>query len=184
MPRWEHGSKERLQQAALELFAEQGFQHTSAVQIAQRARVTTRTFFRYFADKKDVVFADAELLSAALVQGVLEDADVAHPLRTVVRTLAGFDWLGLGSLEVLRQRDEMIAANPGLLERELIKQDQLAEALGRALQQRGVDSLTAEVAARVGIDVFRIAYRRWLAGDGELAATVDAVMPVLGDIVP
>lgn len=76
----------------------------------------------------------------------------------------------------------MVAANAELLERELIKQDQMADAFARALQERGVDSATAELAARVGIDVFRMGYRRWLAGEGELRAMVDAMMAVLGDV--
>jgi AcrR family transcriptional regulator len=179
MPRWEHGSKERLKQAAMELFDEQGYPNTSAVQIAERARVTTRTFFRYFPDKQAVVFADAELLSAALVQG-LEAADVAQPLHAVVQTCAGFDWQALAPREALRRRDALIASNPDLLERELIKQDQMADAFSSTLRQRGVDAASAELAARVGIEVFRTAYRQWLSDSGaDLAETVDTMMSAL-----
>ena len=64
----EHGTEERLKQSAMELFDEQGFQNTSAVQIAEHARVTTRTFFRYFADKEEILFADADVLCSALVE--------------------------------------------------------------------------------------------------------------------
>jgi AcrR family transcriptional regulator len=170
-----------LKQAAMELFDEQGFQHTSAVQIAERARVTTRTFFRYFSDKQAVVFADAELLSAALVQGVRDAADVAQPLHTVVRTLAEFDWQALAPREGLRRRDAMIASTPELLERELIKQDDMADAFSAALRDRGVDPHAAELAARVGIDVFRTAYRQWLRAedDADLPETVDTMMSTL-----
>lgn len=165
----------------MELFDEQGFQATSAVQIADRARVTTRTFFRYFPDKEAVVFADAELLSAALVQDLLDAAELGQPLHAVVRVLAEFDWLGLGSRATLRQRDAMIAANPELLERELIKQEQMADAFGSALAERGVEPLTAELAARVGIAVFRTAYRQWLTAgdDADLAAKVAMAMSAL-----
>jgi AcrR family transcriptional regulator len=163
----------------MELFDEQGYPNTSAVQIAERARVTTRTFFRYFSDKQAVVFADAELLSAALVDA-LEAADVAQPLHAVVRTLAGFDWQGLGTREALRRRDALIASNPDLLERELIKQDQMADAFSAALCQRGVAAPSAELAARVGIEVFRTAYRQWLSNPGvDLAETVDTMMATL-----
>jgi len=180
VPRWEHGSKERLKQAATELFDEQGFGNTSAVQIAERARVTTRTFFRYFPDKQAVVFADAELLSAALLQGILDATDVSRPLHTVVGALTGFDWQMLGPREALRQRDAMIASNQDLLERELVKQDEMADAFSSALQQRGVPPDTAELAARVGIEVFRTAYRRWLADDdADLAVTVDSLLSTL-----
>jgi AcrR family transcriptional regulator len=175
-----------LKQAALELFEEQGFENTSAVQIAKRARVTTRTFFRYFPDKQAILFVDAERLSVALVQGILDAADVAAPLRTVVQALAGFDWLSVGSRESQRQRDTMIASNSDLLERELIKQQQMATEFSNALRQRGVDPATAELAARVGIEVFRTAYRQWLAADddADLAAMTEAVMSALATIVP
>jgi AcrR family transcriptional regulator len=184
VPRWEHGSEERLKQAAL--FEEQGFENTSAVQIAKRARVTTRTFFRYFPDKEATLFADAERLATALVQGVLDAADVAGPLRTVVQALAGFDWLSVGSRESQRRRDAMIASNSDLLERELIKQQQMATEFSNALRQRGVDPDTAELATRVGIEVFRTAYRHWLAADdgADLIAMTEAVMSTLATIVP
>ena len=90
MPRWEHGSEERLKQAAMELFDEQGFDDTSAVQIAARARVTTRTFFRYFPDKEEVLFAETDALNEALVQELFQADDVTEPLQAVIRTLAGF----------------------------------------------------------------------------------------------
>lgn len=186
MPRWEHGSEERLKRAALELFEEQGFQDTSAVQIAKRAGVTTRTFFRYFPDKEATLFADAERLAAALVQGVLDATDVTEPLRTVVRVLAEFDWDSVGSRESQRLRDAMIASNPDLLERELIKQQQMASGFSGALHQRGSDPAIAELAARVGIEVFRAAYQRWLAAsdDTDLAGTAEAMMSTLATIVP
>jgi AcrR family transcriptional regulator len=186
MPRWEHGSEERLKQAAMALFDEQGFQNTSAVQIAERARVTTRTFFRYFPDKQAILFVDAERLSAALVQKILDAPDVAEPLRAVVQALGGFDWLGLGSRESQRRRDAMIASHSDLLERELIKQQQMADEFSGALQQRGIDPDSAELAARVGIEVFRTAYRQWLASedDRDLATTIETAMSILATIVP
>lgn len=187
MPRWEHGSEDRLKQAAMELFDEQGFANTTAVEIANRARVTTRTFFRYFSDKQALVFADAESLRAALVERIMQATTVAEPLETVMNVLAGFDWESLGSRNIQRQRSAMIDANPDLLERDLIKQQQLADDFGRALEQRGVASHVAEVAAHLGIQLFRIAYRRWLAADEEnvdLTRLVDGVTSTLAELVP
>jgi AcrR family transcriptional regulator len=186
MPRWEHGSAERLKQAAMELFEEQGFEDTSAVQIAKRARVTTRTFFRYFPDKEEVLFADAEALNEALVQELLQSADVTEPLQAVTRTLAGFDWEKLGSRESQHRRDAMITSNPRLLGRELIKQQQMADGFGAALRQRGIDSDIAELAANAGSQVFRTAYRKWLKSndDTDLTTTTEGVMSLLAAIVP
>ncbi|WP_433728617.1 TetR family transcriptional regulator [Actinoplanes sp. CA-051413] len=185
MPRWEHGSEERLKQAAMELFDEQGFEDTTAVQIAARARVTTRTFFRYFPDKEEVLFAEADGLNEALVQELFQAADVSDPLQAVIRTLAGFDWEKLGSREVQHQRNALIASNAHLLERELIKQQQMAAGFSDALGRRGTDPDTAELAANVGVQVFRTAYRRWLAGDDtDLATITETVMSLLATIVP
>ncbi|MFC7676045.1 TetR family transcriptional regulator [Mycolicibacterium sp. GCM10028919] len=187
MPRWEHGSEDRLKQAAMELFDEQGFANTTAVEIANRARVTTRTFFRYFSDKQALVFADAESLRAALVERILHATADAEPLQAVTNALAEFDWESLGSRDIQRQRGAMIDANPDLLERDLIKQQQMADDFTRALEQRGVASHVSEVAAHVGIQLFRIAYRRWLAADEDnvdLTRLVDEVTSTLAELVP
>jgi AcrR family transcriptional regulator len=184
MPRWEHGSEERLKQAAMELFEEQGFEGTTAVQIAKRAGVTTRTFFRYFSDKEEVLFVDSDEMCAALVRDVLRAPDVDEPLRAVVRALAGFDWGGLETRERQRRRDAMITSNPRLLERELIKQQQIADGLSGALHQRGVDPDVAELAARVGVQVFRTAYRRWLETGTDLVELTGTAVSLLATIVP
>ncbi|QJY48048.1 TetR family transcriptional regulator [Pseudonocardia broussonetiae] len=185
MPRWEEGSADRLTRAALELFEERGFESTSVVEIADRARVTTRTFFRYFSDKAEVLFAESERIRAALVQEVLDAPDVSQPLRAVTAVLAGFDW-GAPGTEVLRRRQAVIAANPGLLERDLVKQHAIATGFVDALQRRGVEEGEARLAARVGTQVFSVAYARWVEGDGEadLAELVAAAMAVLGALVP
>jgi AcrR family transcriptional regulator len=186
MPRWEEGSEERMKQSAMELFDEQGFEATTAVQIAERARVTTRTFFRYFPDKEEILFADAELLNAALVQELLQTPDLEQPLRAVVRTLAGYNWEKLGSRDLLRRRSLLIASNPGLLERDLIKQHQMAEGFRRALCERGVDPGIAELAAGTGSQIFRTAYRKWLESNDntDLTTITDTVTSLLADIVP
>ena len=169
----------------MELFDEQGFESTSAVQIAKRAGVTTRTFFRYFPDKQSIVFVDADLLRTALLQGIHDASDVSEPLAVVVRALVEFDWEGLGPRESQRRRDAMITSNPELLERELNKQHQMSDAFGEALRQRGVEPHAAELAARVGIQVFQTAYRRWLAADEtDLATIVDASTSTLAAIMP
>jgi hypothetical protein len=104
----------------------------------------------------------------------------------VVRILAGFNWEGLASRESLRRREAMIASAPYLLERELIKQHQMADEFGAALLQRGVNREEAGLAAHVGVHVFRSAYRQWLAdeNDADLASAAETVMSLLATIVP
>lgn len=185
VPRWEEGSAERLTTAALELFEERGFEDTSVVEIAERARVTTRTFFRYFPDKREVLFAESDRIRTAIVQAVLDAPDVTQPLRVVTTALAQFDW-DVGGAEIQRRRHAVIAANPGLLERELIKQDEIATEVVRALRRRGVEEEAARLATRVGIQVFATAYARWVEGDGgaDLTELTEAATDLLRALVP
>jgi AcrR family transcriptional regulator len=185
MPRWEQGSVDRLTKAALKLFEEKGFENTSVVEIADRARVTTRTFFRYFPDKREVLFAESDRIRTALVQAILDAPDVTEPLQVVTTILAEFDWGGPG-MELQRQRHAVIAANPGLLERDLIKQNDIAIEFIRALRRRGVEENAARLATRVGIQVFATAYAQWVETDdgADLRKLTDAAMALLKTLVP
>ncbi|WP_255354786.1 hypothetical protein [Mycobacterium sp. Root135] len=104
----------------------------------------------------------------------------------MLRVLVEFVWEGLGPRDSQRRRDAMITSNPELLERELNKQQQMSDAFGETPRQRGVEPHAAELAARVGIQVFQTAYRRWLAADDDtdLAAIVDASTSTLAAIMP
>ena len=186
MPRWEHGSEDRLKNASMELFDEQGFENTSVIEIAERARVTTRTFFRYFSDKREVLFAGSDDLRAVLVGKILQAPNVSEPLQIVVGVLTEFNWESLGSRDILRQRQAVIAANPELLERDLIKHHSIAVGLTDALRQRGVDPDIARLAAHVGIQIFFTAYERWLEAGSEanLATISGTVMSLLATVVP
>ena len=186
MPRWEHGSEERLKKAAIELFEVQGFENTSVIQISERARVTTRTFFRYFSDKREVLFAGSDELRAVLIQKILQAPDVGEPLQVVIGVLSEFDWESLGSRNSQRQRQAVIAANPELLERDLIKNHSIAVGFIDALRQRGVDADIAGLAAHVGIQLFITAYVHWLeaGAKADLAMMSERAMSLLASIVP
>ncbi|WP_181779079.1 TetR family transcriptional regulator [Pseudonocardia pini] len=185
MPRWKPGSRERLIESALELFTERGLADTSVVDISARAGVTTRTFFRYFPDKREVLFADAETLRSTLVQKMVEARDVGEPLLSVVDVLSSFDWAAAGR-DRHRRRQAVLAANPEIAERELAKNDELADAIAEVLHGRGVDAESALLAARVGVAVFRFAYDVWLAGDDrrDLTTITEGVLARLGSMLP
>ena len=152
----------RLQQAALELFGERGFDGTTATEIAARAGVTERTFFRHFADKREVLFdgqgvlLDALLAAVERAPGDLPPLDVLfHAFRAVVPLLEG-------NRPFAKPRHEVIRATPALHERELSKVAALAEALDAALRTRGVPDLQATLAARTGIAAFAQTTTAWL----------------------
>jgi AcrR family transcriptional regulator len=187
MPRWEPGSTERLQIAALELFAEQGFEATTVDQIAARAGVTRRTFGRHFSDKREVLFAGSvtDAPEAALVAGVARADMALAPLQMIAAAIAAYDWYGLAPRARHRQRHAVITANPELMERELIKYEAVAVAFADALRQRGVDACAARLAASAGIAVFRTAYERWLAAgdDADMGQIVADVVSALQSVV-
>jgi len=167
MGRWEPNARGRLEQAAMELFIERGFEQTTVAEIAKRAGLTERTFFRYFADKREVLFAGAGTLQEFFVSTVASAPDSAAPIDAVAAALEAAGALLQERHEYARQRQAVIAAHAELQERELIKLASLASALAGALRRRGVTEPAASLAAEAGIAVFRIAFERWINETGQ-----------------
>ena len=169
MGRWAPDARGRLERAALELYGEHGFDSTTVAEIAERAGLTERTFFRHFADKREVLFFGAAALQAFLVNEVDNAPPSARPIETVT---AALDAAAAAFFEerrdFARQRQAIIAANAELQERELIKLAALAAALADALRRRDVSDPAASLAAEAGIAVFRIAFGAWAGDAGEL----------------
>src|ERR1700691_5183304 len=135
MGRWQPDSRGRLQEAALALFSERGFDKTTAAQIAERAGLTERTFFRHFADKREVLFGAAGTLQELLVSGVAGAPKSAAPMDAVLAALEAPGALPQERRDYARQRQAVIAANTELQEREVIKLASLATALADALRR-------------------------------------------------
>jgi AcrR family transcriptional regulator len=181
MTRWEPGAAERLAQAALDLYAEHGFEQTTVAEIAGRAGLTERTFFRHYADKREVLFAGSNLLQEPMIAAVENAPEPTAPIDAIAGGLRA----GAAVLEprrpFSRKRQAVIAANPELQERELIKLARLGAALTDALRRRGVADPTASLTAEAGIAVFRIAFERWVdeSEDRELSALIQESLEAL-----
>jgi AcrR family transcriptional regulator len=168
MGRWEPDARGRLERAAMELYNHRGFENTTVAEIAERAGLTERTFFRYFADKREVLFAGAGVLQELLVSKVADAPASLPPIDVVAAALAEVATVLFEERrEFARQRQVIIAANAELRERELIKLASLASAVAGALRGRGVSDPAASLAAEAGIAVFRIAFERWTSESGE-----------------
>jgi AcrR family transcriptional regulator len=163
MGRWEPNARGRLEQAALELYGERGFEQTTVAEIAERAGLTERTFFRHFADKREVLFSGAGSLQELLVTTLAEAPDSLGPIDAVAAALEAVGALFKGRRDFARQRQRIIADNVELRERELIKLATLSAALADTLRRRGVAEPAASLTADAGIAVFRIAFERWVA---------------------
>jgi AcrR family transcriptional regulator len=166
MGRWEPDSRGRLQEAALALFSERGFNRTTAAEIAARAGVTERTFFRHFTDKREVLFTGSQTLQEQIVSGVAGAPAEHTPLEAVACGLdSAAALLGKARRDLVAQRQAVIAANPELRERELAKLSDLAATVAGALRQRGTGELQATLAAEAGMSVLRVAIERWANSD-------------------
>jgi AcrR family transcriptional regulator len=163
MGRWEPDAKGRMVAAALELFANRGFEATTASDIAARAGVTERTFFRHFADKREVLFDGAATLEHTAYDAILAAPADASPLDAALAGMAAGGHL----LEEIRdhavRRSRIIAVNPSLQERELLKLASMTEATARALRERKVTEPEATLAAHSAVTVFHVAFARWIS---------------------
>lgn len=148
----------------MELFEERGFEATTVADIAERAGLTKRTFFRYFGDKREVLFSGTEPLQAKFVEAIAAAPADAAPLDALAAGLDAMADLLEGIGERPRKRQAIIAANPDLQERELIKMTAFATAGATALRDRGTTEPAATLAAEAGIAVLRIAFEQWATG--------------------
>ena len=160
MGRWEPNASGRLRAAALELYVERGFEQTTVAEIAARAGLTARTFFRHFADKREVLFAGSPLQDT-LVSALDAVPGSASPMEAVAAALDAAAEV-LTDREFSRRRQVVIAANAELQERELIKLATLSAAMADGLRKRGVADPVARLAAETGTAVFRVAFERWV----------------------
>ncbi len=167
MGRWQPDALGRLQQAALELYGERGFEPTAVADIAERAGLTERTFFRYFTDKREVLFSGGEALIEVFVKGVAAAPDSLAPLDVVGEALQAAGGFFTDRIQQARARQAVIDANPSLQERELSKLATLSAAIAEALRARGVDDPAAVLAAEAGIAVFKVAFDIWVKGPDE-----------------
>ncbi len=185
MARWEPDGRRRLQQAAVELYAERGFAETTVAAVAERAGLTERTFFRHFADKREVLFGNEDALTAQLAEAVAAAPADAGPRALADHGLAAIVRALQPRHAELRRREPIVAAHPELRERELMKLASWTAALRTALEDRGVTARTAALVAETSVAVLNVAAQRWLGGDGgedlaTLLAEDSAVLRELG----
>ena len=162
MPKKDDDARTRLQEAALELFRERGYDRTTAAGIAARAGVTERTFFRHFPDKREVLFDGEARVRAALTASIADAPAGLGPLDTLFRAFRSFQPTLEDNRSYSKPRHEIISTTPALHERELAKIAALADALADALKARGVADLRAVLAARTGMVAFVHATLSWL----------------------
>jgi AcrR family transcriptional regulator len=183
MTRWEPDARGRLEKAAMELFQERGYVQTTVEEIAARAGLTERTFFRYFADKREVLFSGSKELERGIVDRIESAPQEASSLDAVAAAFegAGAELQDRRDLHFVRARYALVTKHAEIQERELIKLASLAVAVTNALHARGVSEPAASLAAEAGIAIFKIGFERWVRErkPRDLAAHIRAAVVAL-----
>lgn len=171
----------RLQQAAMELFAERGYADVTIDEIAKRAGMTKRSFFNHFPDKREVLFAGATEFEQNVARHLAEVVDELEPVDAALHALAraGLDLAGYA--DFARARHELIASSTELRERDLIKMAALAESITPALCRRGIAPRTASITAQTAVAVFTHAYADWIE-EGTAAELLDLMQQSMADL--
>jgi AcrR family transcriptional regulator len=162
MTRWQPDSRGRLEVAALELYLEQGFDNTTVAEIAERAGLTERTFFRHFADKREVLFPGGATFQNLVTEGAAAAPYDAGPLDAAFAGLQAVSGFLQERRPFSQKRQKIVSANAELQERELIKLQALSTALADTLRTRGVSPLTAGLVAEVAVALFKTSFEEWV----------------------
>jgi AcrR family transcriptional regulator len=163
MARWPDGAQQRLQDAAMALFAERGYAATTVDDIAAGAGVSQRTFFRYFRDKEEVLFGADDRLAGALIGAIRAAPDDAGPRDLIRAGLLALARELQPDRDKLRVRARVLASDIALHGRDLAKQSRWIAAAAQEMAGRGVPAPTAGLLAAAGAGAFRVAYEGWLA---------------------
>jgi AcrR family transcriptional regulator len=185
MSRWEPNAKERLAEAALSLYQERGYEQTTVAEIAERAGLTERTFFRYFADKREVLFGGEDTLTLVCASAIEKAPATATPMEIVLAALEALVPIFQERHVIVRQRQSVIDANPRLQEREMLKRASLTSAMADALKRRNIMDPAASLTANIGAAVFQSAFEQWVgeAEASDLSRRVRAVFQQLQRII-
>ena len=161
MPRSGAEARARLREAALDLYEERGYEATTTAQIAETAGVTERTYFRHFADKREVLFDGETQLRDVMTAAIASAQDELSPSALVMRAYAAAIPLFVAGRLIAERRAQIVATSTALQERAHAKSTALTQALIDALVARGILEPTARLAARAGAAIFEHASRAW-----------------------
>ena len=170
-------TRKALADTATELFAEQGFDHTTVEEIAEACDVSPRTFFRYFSSKEDVLFAVGDQRLRELLDAIASRPSGEPPLRSMREAALSLVPEYTSNRAQLTTRKRIIAETQSLrsrgLERQLGWEDAVTDALGQRMTDAGPAGMELRLVASVTTATLRAALHTWLEADGDLATLID-----------
>jgi len=181
MARWQADTEGRLKLAAIDLFGARGFEAVTVSDIAAAVGVTERTFFRYFADKREVLFTNQDDYQAQFLDA-LDASDATAPMTLVETALhGGAAFFADERRPWSRARQRIVDFSAALMERESLKRTSLTDAIATALVTRGIAPVPAALAAQSGSAAFHLAFAAWIA-EGETRSFTELLDDVLADL--
>lgn len=168
MARWEPNAVGRLLEAAMELYQDPGYDNVTVAEIASHAGLTPRTFFRHFADKREVLFFGAKKAEALVNQAIAAAPEGTAALEVVISALSAIARLSdedASHAELVRKRHALIQSYAELREREHSKHAALTASSAAALRARGIKEPTASLAAEAGHAAFKVGFDRWVSDE-------------------
>lgn len=180
MVRKAENARERFEAAAYSLFKKRGYAATTVPEIAAEAGLTERTFYRYFSDKREVMFWRAGDHQVKIVGEIASTQADGHPLTIVAHAFESVAPFIDGHRPIVKLRQLLISTHGDLQERELMKLHGLASATDQALRQRGLPPSFSRAVAEIGVAVWKVALENWRSDEGEQSFS-QHVQAVLGD---
>ncbi len=177
-------SRERIARAALELFADNGYEETTVEDIAAAVGVSRRTYFRYFDSKRDAVWGEFATELDRL-EARLTEADGDEPMMDVLRqAVVSTNRFGAGELDELRIRIGLIATVPTLTAHSAVRYAEWCDVVARFAARRlgaAPDDLGPQTVARSALGAATAAFACWAASrSDDLAGELDRAFRLLG----
>ncbi|WP_439442682.1 TetR/AcrR family transcriptional regulator [Listeria aquatica] len=161
-------TKTALESAALELFLEKGYSNTTAAEIAEHAGVTERTFFRYYPEKKEILFSPTEKMAATIKKAIKNNSAGSFLEKSIDGFTESMNEFFSNQHALAKQRMQIIRQNSELQERETKKRAVLSSVIIETAIELGAQDFNAKIIANIVIEIFSLAFDDWLNQSSEV----------------
>ena len=173
--------------AAIQLFAEKGFDETTVDDIAAAAGTSRRSFFRYFQSKSDLMAQDIVSYGASLADAIRRcppGCSLPEVLRRTMLQAAQHSAAQPRTRQIMEIAAQYPAAREAQIARVAEVQEHLAAAYAERCRVNGGNDLTAHVLAGLTLSLLSVTFRTWFTnGQNDIASTVDQVFATVQQLM-